>query len=116
MLITKTTNNILNHPFVAESDGAGMRSAYQNQIFPAIDAFAPELILISAGFDAHRADPLAKLNWEVDDFVWLAHQICDLADRHCQGRVVSTLEGGYDLTALALSVAAHVETLMERGE
>jgi acetoin utilization deacetylase AcuC-like enzyme len=110
------TNNILNHPFAAESDGAVMRSAYENQIFPAIDAFAPELILISAGFDAHCADPLANLNWEVDDFVWLTHQTCDLADRHCRGRVVSTLEGGYDLTALAQSVAAHVETLMERGE
>ncbi|MGR3662784.1 MAG: histone deacetylase family protein [Paracoccaceae bacterium] len=108
-------NNILNLPFAPESDGAAMRAAYENRIFPAIDAFKPELILISAGFDAHRADPLANLNWEVDDFVWLTHQICDLADKHCQGRVVSTLEGGYDLTALAICVAAHVETLMERG-
>ena len=108
--------NILNHPFDGESDGAVMRAAYESDIFPAIDAFAPELILTSAGFDAHRADPLANLNWEVDDFVWLTHQICDLAERHCQGRVVSTLEGGYDLTALAQCVAAHVETLMERAE
>ena len=66
-------------------------------ILPAVEAFAPELILISAGFDAHAADPLAQLEWQVEDFAWLTERICDLADAHCGGRVVSTLEGGYDL-------------------
>jgi len=72
-------------------------------------------ILISAGFDAHRADPLAGLMWEVEDFIWLTNRICDVADKVCEGRIVSTLEGGYDLDALAASVAAHVLVLMERG-
>jgi acetoin utilization deacetylase AcuC-like enzyme len=75
----------------------------------------PELVLISAGFDAHRADPLAGLHWETKDFGWLTHRICDLAEDCCDGRVVSTLEGGYDLEALAESVGQHVEVLMERG-
>ena len=78
-----------------------------------VDAFEPELIIISAGFDAHRVDPLAELNWETDDFVWLTRQISTLADKHCDGRIVSTLEGGYDLNALAESTAAHVNILME---
>jgi len=109
-------NNILNIPLAPGTDGAAMRKAYEAQAFPALEAFRPELFLVSAGFDAHRADPLAELNWEVEDFVWLTNRICDLADAHCAGRVVSTLEGGYDLQALAASVAAHVTTLMERGE
>jgi acetoin utilization deacetylase AcuC-like enzyme len=92
-----------------------MRAAYTAHILPQIDAFKPELILISAGFDAHRDDPLANLNWSTDDFAWLTHRICDLADAHCAGRVVSALEGGYDLAALAASTAAHVAVLKERG-
>ena len=82
--------------------------------FPALRAFAPELILVSAGFDAHRFDPLANLGWDESDFAWLTREICNLADELCDGRVVSTLEGGYDLPALAASVAAHVTELMER--
>ncbi|MCP5036452.1 MAG: histone deacetylase family protein, partial [Rhodobacteraceae bacterium] len=73
-------------------------------------------VLISAGFDAHMDDPLAGLNWTTEDFAWLTERICDMADKTCGGRVVSSLEGGYDLTALAASVAAHVRVLMERGE
>ncbi len=92
-----------------------MRRAYDDVIFPAIEAFAPELILVSAGFDAHLDDPLANLNWSEDDFAWLTGRICDVAEACCGGRVVSTLEGGYDLRALAESVAAHVGVLMERG-
>lgn len=106
---------IVNLPLRAGSTGAEMRTAYTNHILPQIDAFAPELILISAGFDAHRDDPLANLNWTTDDFMWLTQQICDLADHHCAGRVVSALEGGYDLSALAASTAAHVTVLKDRG-
>lgn len=106
---------IINVPLRAHSTGADMRAAYTAHILPQIDAFAPELILISAGFDAHRDDPLANLNWAAADFAWLTRQICDLADRHCAGRVVSALEGGYDLDALAACAAAHVTVLKERG-
>lgn len=106
---------IINLPLRAGSSGADMRTAYDAHIFPRIDDFAPELILVSAGFDAHRADPLANLNWTEDDFAWLTQRICDLADDHCAGRVVSALEGGYDLPALAASAAAHVNVLKERG-
>lgn len=108
-------NNIWNFPLDPYSDGQTMRSVYEGEIFPAIDRYAPELILISAGFDAHMADPLANLNWQTDDFAWLTEKLCDLASKHCEGRVVSTLEGGYDLTALAASVAAHVKVLMEKS-
>ena len=81
---------------------------------PAIDAHAPDLLIISAGFDAHADDPLANLMLREADFEWITHRLCDLADRHCDGRVVSTLEGGYDLDALAASTAAHVRVLKER--
>lgn len=98
-----------------ESDGAHMRRVYKTEVFPRLREFAPELLLISAGFDAHRADPLALLNWEVSDFVWLTGALCDIADESCGGRVVSALEGGYDLEALGHCVAAHVKVLMERA-
>lgn len=106
---------IVNVPLRAGSAGAVMRAAYEDVILPRIDAFRPELILISAGFDAHADDPLAGLNWTAQDFAWLTGRICDLAAAHCGGRVVSTLEGGYDLPALAASVAAHVGVLKERS-
>jgi acetoin utilization deacetylase AcuC-like enzyme len=92
-----------------------MRAAYEAQVFPRLEAFRPELILISAGFDAHARDPLAQLMWEEDDFAWLTGRLCDLAEAHAGGRVVSALEGGYDLAALQASVAAHVGVLRERG-
>ena len=79
-----------------------------------MDDFQPELIIISAGFDAHANDPLANLNWTEDDFRWVTEAICNVAEAHAGGRVVSTLEGGYDLDALAASAAAHVQVLMER--
>jgi acetoin utilization deacetylase AcuC-like enzyme len=107
--------NIVNVPLPPGADGAAFRKVMDGQILPALDDFRPELVLISAGFDAHAADPLANLNLVEADFAWVTEQICDLADRHCGGRVVSTLEGGYDLQALAASVAAHVKVLMERG-
>jgi len=102
---------ILNLPLPPGSDGAYMRRVYQSQAFPALDAFNPELILISAGFDAHADDPLAGLNWQAEDYAWLTQRLCNYA----QGRVVSCLEGGYDLDALTASVAAHVSTLQERS-
>jgi len=107
--------NVLNVPLDPMSGSAAMRSAYENVVFPAVTSFRPELILVSAGFDAHASDPLAQLNWTTADFAWITGRICDLADDLCEGRVVSTLEGGYDLDALAESAAAHVKILMERG-
>ena len=106
---------ILNLPLPPHSNGGVMRRLYEAEAFPALDAFKPELILISAGFDAHADDPLAQLNWVEADFAWLTQSLCDFADWHCQGRVVSCLEGGYDLKALTASVAAHVGVLQERG-
>ena len=107
--------NILNVPLREGTAGAAFRAIVTARVLPVLEAFAPELILISAGFDAHRADPLAGLMLEAADFTWITHRLCDIADRHAQGRVVSTLEGGYDLDALAACVAAHVGVLRERG-
>ena len=106
---------IVNLPLPPGSDGSAMRAGYEAEIFPALAAFKPDLILISAGFDAHANDPLAQLNWQADDYAWLTHRLCDLADAHAKGRVVSCLEGGYDLDGLTVSVAAHVGALQERG-
>ena len=83
-----------------------------NLILPALDAFAPDLVIISAGFDAHRDDPLGGLNLTEEDFVWATLNVMDLADKHAEGRVVSVLEGGYDIRALAASVAVHVQALI----
>ncbi|NHX27240.1 histone deacetylase family protein, partial [Escherichia coli] len=90
-------DNIINLPLPPRSTGRELRMVFENYALPRLDAFAPQLVLISAGFDAHMADPLAELNWGTDDFVWATQQICDLAETHAGGRVVSTLEGGYDL-------------------
>ncbi|MGI9391587.1 MAG: histone deacetylase family protein [Boseongicola sp.] len=112
---TGAHGNVMNVPLPPMSGGAEMRRAWGDAILPAVDDFAPELVIISAGFDAHADDPLANLNWTVEEFEWVTEAICDVADARCGGRVVSTLEGGYDLSALAASVAAHVGVLMERG-
>ena len=104
---------ILNMPLPPESGGAEMRAAYEGQAFPRLRAFKPELIIISADFDAHRDDPLASLNWSTEDFAWLTAELCALAEQLCQGRIVSTLEGGYDLNALAQATRAHVEELIK---
>lgn len=101
---------IINLPLRSGSGGAAMRAIWEPAL-ARVAAFQPELILISAGFDAHRDDPLGGLMWEVADFVWLTRAICDVADAVCGGRVVSCLEGGYDLAALTASVAAHVTEL-----
>ena len=112
---TGAHDNIINLPLAPMTGGAVMRRAYEDEVIPALIDYRPELLLISAGFDAHADDPLANLNWSVDDFAWLTERLCDVADECCGGRVVSTLEGGYDLSALGASVAAHVRVLMERG-
>ncbi|MBO6882567.1 MAG: histone deacetylase family protein [Marivita sp.] len=106
-------DNVLNVPLAPRSGGAEMRAAYEAQVFPRLRAFKPELIILSAGFDAHQDDPLAELQWSTEDFRWLTRQLCALAADLCEGRIVSTLEGGYDLSALAESARAHVEELME---
>ncbi len=106
---------IVNVPLPPGAGGPAFRAGFIARIIPALEAHDPQLIVISAGFDAHARDPLANLNLTEADFVWATHRLCDVADAHCDGRVVSTLEGGYDLSALASSVAAHVRVLMERG-
>ncbi|MFK7751444.1 MAG: histone deacetylase family protein [Sedimentitalea sp.] len=110
---TGAHDTILNIPLPPDSDGARMRHAYETLAFPRLRAFQPELMIVSAGFDAHQDDPLANLNWSTGDFAWLTAQLCDLAQSLCQGRLVSTLEGGYDLAALAGSAKAHVQELMK---
>jgi acetoin utilization deacetylase AcuC-like enzyme len=113
---TGAHGNVVNTPLAPMTGGREMRRAWGDIILPAVDDFAPELIIISAGFDAHADDPLANLNWSVDDFVWVTRAICEVAQAHSGGRVVSTLEGGYDLDALAASAAAHVTVLMEQEQ
>ncbi|MGY2053151.1 histone deacetylase family protein [Methylobacterium sp. JK268] len=107
-------DTIVNAPLHAGDDGERFREAFEAAILPRVDAFRPDLIVISAGFDAHWRDPLANLRLTEEDFAWATGRLMDLADRHAGGRVVSVLEGGYDLDGLAKSVAAHVETLMGR--
>ncbi len=104
--------NIFNAPLAPESGSAEFRDAMQSKIFPALRVFDPQLILISAGFDAHNDDPLASLHLYEADYSWITTELCQIAAEKCGGRVVSTLEGGYDLDALASSVAAHVNALM----
>ena len=113
---TGTDHNVVNVPLRAGSGSAEFRAAWGEHILPMLDDFAPELIIVSAGFDAHRADPLAQLDVETEDFVWLTEELLAIADRHAQGRLVSVLEGGYDLAALAESATTHVQSLMRAGE
>jgi acetoin utilization deacetylase AcuC-like enzyme len=105
-------DNIVNAPLRAGDGGDKFKAAMENRILPRLEAFAPELIVISAGFDAHMRDPLANLQFVEADFGWATRAIMDVADRTAQGRVVSVLEGGYDLEGLSKSVAAHVIALM----
>ncbi len=105
-------NNVVNCPLAPGTDGGGFRTAFERDILPALDTFAPDLVLISAGFDAHKDDPLSDMGLEEEDFFWVTRRIMAVADRHAKGRVVSALEGGYNLRALGASVAAHVSALM----
>jgi acetoin utilization deacetylase AcuC-like enzyme len=104
--------NIVNVPLPPLAGSQQFRLAMTRKVLPALDAFRPEMVLISAGFDAHRHDPLAQLLLEEADYTWATEQLLDIARRHAAGRVVATLEGGYDLPALAASAAAHVRALM----
>ena len=105
--------NIVNALLAPGSGTAAFREAWEVLLLPALERFGPELLIVSAGFDAHKADPLAQLRLEVADFAWLTGRLMDVARTHCQGRLVSLLEGGYDLDALAESAAAHVRALMD---
>jgi acetoin utilization deacetylase AcuC-like enzyme len=105
--------NIVNAPLAPQTGSETFREAFETRILPALDDFAPDLIVISAGFDAHHRDPLAEINLVEDDFDWATGQVMERAARHSGNRVVSLLEGGYDLQGLAFSVAAHVGRLMK---
>ena len=104
--------NIINTPLREGTDGSGFRRAIDASWRPAIEAHRPQMIFVSAGFDAHRDDPLGGLRLVEADYTWITQQICDWADNYAKGRVVSMLEGGYDLDALARSVVAHVDVLL----
>jgi len=105
-------NNVVNTPLRPGEGSAAFRTAWKETILPELDRFAPGLLIVSAGFDAHKADPLAQLRLETADFAWITAELVQIAERHCGGRVVSVLEGGYDLDALAASAAEHVRGLM----
>src|SRR6516165_3861999 len=104
--------NIVNVPLRPMSGSGQFRLAMSQRILPALEAFRPELVLVSAGFDAHRSDPLAQLMLGEADYTWVTERLLEIAYRHAKGRLVATLEGGYDLPALAASAAAHVRVLM----
>jgi acetoin utilization deacetylase AcuC-like enzyme len=104
--------NVFNTPLAAGDGGDDLRAAFTDRILPALNAFAPELIIVSAGFDAHERDPLGSLCMIAGDFAWVTRELMVAAERHCGGRLVSVLEGGYDLQGLKESVSAHVAELM----
>jgi acetoin utilization deacetylase AcuC-like enzyme len=105
-------NNIVNAPLRAGDGGDQFREAFETVILPRLRAFRPDVLIISAGFDAHTRDPLANLNLVEADFTWVTQKLMQIADENCNGRIVSMLEGGYDLQGLSRSVAAHVTALM----
>lgn len=107
--------NIFNAPLRPGDGGARFREAFETRVLPGLMSFGPDLVLISAGFDAHEADPLANLRLVEADFAWATEQLADIAHKRAGGRLVSMLEGGYDLTALARSTAVHVKGLMDAG-
>lgn len=106
------SDHIVNVPLSAGTDGPRFRAAFEERLLPALHAFAPELLLVSAGFDAHEEDPLAQLRLREDDYAWITGKIKEVADAHAKGRIVSTLEGGYNTSALARSVEAHLQAMM----
>jgi len=107
--------NIVNAALSAHTGKDLMREAYEGRILPELEAFAPDFLFISAGFDADHRDPLAQLDWVPDDFSWLTGKLMDIANRRCGGRIVSLLEGGYDRQGLADGASAHVRRLMGKG-
>jgi acetoin utilization deacetylase AcuC-like enzyme len=104
--------NIVNVPLRPMSGSSQFRLGMTQRVLPALDAFRPDLVLVSAGFDAHKNDPLAQLLLEEGDYTWVTEKLLEIACRHADGRLIATLEGGYDLAALGASVAAHVRVLM----
>jgi acetoin utilization deacetylase AcuC-like enzyme len=106
-------NNVLNIPLPAGTGSAEWRTAVEDKWLPALDKFAPELIMISAGFDSHRADDMGGFNLLEADYQWITHEVCKIAKVHAQGRVISCLEGGYELSSLARSVIGHIKELVE---
>ncbi|MBL6986847.1 MAG: histone deacetylase family protein [Methylobacter sp.] len=104
--------NIINVPLAAGDSGVEFKQKYNSIILPALKKFKPDILLISAGFDAHKDDPLASIMLIEDDFKWITEELMTIADRCCKGRIISVLEGGYNLKALAASAAIHVKTLM----
>ena len=111
--VERPAANMVNVPLPAYSDGAAVRSVVEAKWLPALEAFAPQMIFISAGFDAHREDDIGQMRLVEADYVWLTERLMAVADRHADGRIVSCLEGGYNLSALGRSVAAHVKALSE---
>jgi len=107
--------NVWNAPLRPGDGGDPFKEAFRSRILPSLRSFGPDLVLISAGFDAHQDDPLANLRLLEPDFAWATSQIAEIADKHAQGRLVSMLEGGYNLAALAKSVGVHVRALMNAG-
>ena len=107
--------NIFNHPLKAGADSEDFRAAYADHLLQELDAFSPDLILVSAGFDAHELDPLAHLNVSTEDFGWLTSELLKIADANADGRLVSVMEGGYHLGALADSARLHVQTMREHA-
>lgn len=106
------SGNVVNVPLPPGTGSQRFCEAWRERLLPEIDAFAPQLLMISAGFDAHWRDPLAQLQLDAEDFGWLTGELVALAERHCEGRVVSMLEGGYDLQALRESSVAHLRALI----
>ena len=109
---TGVFNNICNARLPPGAGSEEFRAAWAGRMLPALDRFAPDLLLISAGFDAHFRDPLAQLRLQTEDFGWVTCELVEIAEKYCDGRIVSTLEGGYDLEALAASAALFVKTLL----
>ncbi|MGO9547843.1 MAG: histone deacetylase family protein [Rhodomicrobium sp.] len=107
------TGNIVNAPLRAGDGSQEFREAYESVILPALRRHAPDLIVVSAGFDGHRSDPLANINLVEEDYAWVTRKLLEVARERCGGRLVSMLEGGYDLTSLSRSVAVHVQALLE---
>ena len=105
--------NMVNVPVAPYTRGPGIREAIEQHWIPRIEAFEPEMLFISAGFDAHREDDMGQLGLVEADYDWITRRLMGLAERYCQGRIVSCLEGGYNLSALARSVAAHIRVLAD---
>lgn len=107
------TERMINVPLPAMTDGKAFRHTVESEFSPALEKFKPEMVFVSAGFDAHALDPLAELRLMREDYIWVTEFIKDIASKHAKGRIVSTLEGGYDLPSLADSATAHIKTLAE---